>query len=81
MMYQLNMGFSDCEDFPPTQIIKLEPNGQTVFPLSATKFSRVDTLTIFVEDNHGADISCLSSVRLSGTNMDGIDVSNIKKCW
>lgn len=75
------MGFSDCEDFPATLTINLEPNGQTTFPLSATKFSRVDTLTIFVEDNHGNDISCLSSVRLRGSNMDGIDVSNIKKCW
>ena len=77
----MNMGFSDCEDFPPTLTIHLEPSGQTVFPLSATKFSRVDTLTIFVQDNHGAETSTLSRIRLSGTTMDGIDVSNIKKCW
>lgn len=80
-LLQQNMGFSDCEDFPATHTINLEPNGQTVFPLSATKFSRVDTLTIYVQDNHGGDISALSRVRLTGTNMEGFDVSNIKKCW
>lgn len=34
-------------------------------------------VTIFVEDNHGSDVSSLFSLRLFGTPMHGTDVSKI----
>eukprot|EP01031_Cornospumella_fuschlensis_P046352 gene46352-56758_t len=77
-----SLGFSDASDTPPTQTITLspsaEPNGSRVtINLNAAKWQRTDSITIFVEDNHGADISSLFSIKVYGSTVHNFDVSKI----
>eukprot|EP01039_Chlorochromonas_danica_P011019 gene11022-12267_t len=77
-----NLDFPGASDTQPTQVVTLTPassatGGQVSFNLNIPKWQRTDSITIFVEDNHGAEISSLFSVKLFGVTLQGFDVSTI----
>lgn len=76
-----NMGFDDAKEMNPVQQLDIVQGEKMVtVNLLATKWTRTDTITIFVEDNHGADVTELHSLRMFGKPLMGTDVSQIKKC-
>ena len=65
-----NMGFEDCDDIDPTQTFELTNDdlkeGAKPLLLKFVKFQRVRSITIFVEDNAGGDITALGMLSLFG---------------
>jgi len=68
-----NMGFEDCDDLEPTQTFELSEDdlkeGSKPLALKFVKFQRVTSITIFVEDNNGGDISALGMLKFFGRTM------------
>jgi hypothetical protein len=76
-----NMGFDEAKEIKPVQQVEIGQGEKMVtINLLATKWTRTDTITFFVEDNHGADVTELHSLRMFGKPLMGTDVSQIKKC-
>ncbi|CAK4082738.1 unnamed protein product [Aphanomyces euteiches] len=76
-----NLGFSDVTDIEPTQKLEwTQDQLQTGTPveLRFVKFQRVTSLTIFVEENHGAETSALSSIKLFGESIQGTNMNDLK---
>jgi hypothetical protein len=71
-----NLGFEDCDDVEATQTIELttedlKENGPPT-QLKFVKYQRVKTLTIFIEDNNGGDVSALGGIKFYGrVRIDG----------
>ncbi|EKU21349.1 hypothetical protein NSK_002318 [Nannochloropsis salina CCMP1776] len=77
-----SFSFDDAENIEPTQVLELteeDYKAEKVTLLKFVKFQRVSSLTIFVENNNGADYTALSMLRLFGTPLQGTDVSKIQK--
>jgi len=78
-----SMGFEDCDDVDPTQEIELTAENlaedAAPVPLKYVKFQRVKSITIFVEDNMGGDVSALGMLKFFGRPIATTDVSKIKK--
>ena len=72
---RLNMGFDDCDGtVPSTQEVALTPAllaPGVPLPLNFIKFQRVNQITIFVEDNNGAEETVLSSIKFFGNSTSG----------
>lgn len=69
-------GFSDAEENEPAQTLLLDP-GQPLspdvkIPLKLVKFQNVNSLTIYVEDNGGADITELYALKVSACIRDTV---------
>jgi hypothetical protein len=61
----INLGFSDAAEMKAIQTIEISPGQSLVtIDLQANKWNRADSITIFVEDNHGSDVSELHSVKV-----------------
>eukprot|EP00621_Florenciella_sp_RCC1693_P013149 CAMPEP_0182552904 /NCGR_PEP_ID=MMETSP1323-20130603/49215_1 /TAXON_ID=236787 /ORGANISM="Florenciella parvula, Strain RCC1693" /LENGTH=183 /DNA_ID=CAMNT_0024764617 /DNA_START=15 /DNA_END=566 /DNA_ORIENTATION=+ len=79
---RLNLGFSDVEDLKAEQVLDLTPadmlaDSQT--NLYAVKFTRVTSLTLFIEENNGDDVSKLSGLKFFGQTVAGTNMSEFKK--
>jgi len=78
-----NMGFEDCEDILPTQTFELTEDDlkESAEPLllKYVKFQRVKSITIFVEDNAGGEISALGMLQILGTKVAGTNMNDFKK--
>ena len=65
-----SMGFEDCEDIEPTQIFELTGDdlkeGAKPLLLKYVKFQRVRSITIFIEDNEGGEITALGMLKFFG---------------
>lgn len=80
-----SMGFTDAEDIEPTEEFEFtedeisSPEGieKTV---RYVKFQRVSSLSIFVEENFGGDITALGGLRIHGVPVQGTNMENLKKC-
>ncbi|DAZ93579.1 TPA: hypothetical protein N0F65_009927 [Lagenidium giganteum] len=77
-----NLGFSDVGDIEPTQTIELkesdlDPNHD--IELRFVKFQRVKSITVFVEENGGADETIISSLKLFGERIAGTNMDDLKK--
>lgn len=75
-----NMGFSDAEDYKPTQVLKLEASDMDsgrLKELNFVNFQRVSSITLFVEENAGADETILSQLVLFGEPTEEMDL----KAW
>ena len=79
---QTEMGFDEAMERAPTQefVITDSDKDRHEVQLAVVKWNRTDSITIFVQDNHGADVTTLTSVNLYGTTLMGTDVSKIKGC-
>lgn len=74
-----HMGFADANEKPATQVFRIDDMTQEKLQmnLKAMNFSRVESITIFVEDNHGSPFSSLHSLHVFGQPVQGTDVSKI----
>ncbi|XP_028109728.1 PITH domain-containing protein At3g04780 [Camellia sinensis] len=77
-----HMGFSNVNDFPPSDTAVLSSDtleGKPVI-LKYVKFQNVRSLTIFVEDNQsGSDITKVQKIVLYGTTVETTDMKGLKK--
>jgi len=78
-----SMGFEDCEDIDPTQVLELRAEdlkeGAKSLALKFVKFQRVHSLTIFVQENTGGDVSALGGLKVFGRAVLGTNMSEFKK--
>eukprot|EP00262_Sarcandra_glabra_P002703 TRINITY_DN1310_c0_g1_i2.p1 TRINITY_DN1310_c0_g1~~TRINITY_DN1310_c0_g1_i2.p1 ORF type:complete len:200 (+),score=26.64 TRINITY_DN1310_c0_g1_i2:70-600(+) len=77
-----HMGFSNVNDFPPSDSAVLTPDNLKGKPvvLKYVKFQNVRSLTIFIEDNQcGADITKVQKIVLYGTTVETTDMKGLKK--
>lgn len=65
-----NLGFEDCSDVEPTQTLHLTSDdlreSSPPTQLKYVKYQRVKSLTIFIEDNQGGDVTALGGLKLFG---------------
>ena len=78
-----NLGFEDCGDVDPTQTLELtavdlRENADAML-LKFVKFQRVKSLTFFIEDNAGADITALGSLKVYGKPIATTNMKEFKK--
>ncbi|KAG1710009.1 hypothetical protein DVH05_017018 [Phytophthora capsici] len=77
-----NLGFSDAGDVEPTQTIELKDEDllpENDVELRFVKFQRVKSITIFVEENNGAEETVLSSLKFFGEALAGTNMNELKK--
>ena len=78
-----NMGFEDAEDMESTQTIDLTPfdlkEDADPILLKFVKFQRVRSLTFFVEDNAGGDVSALGGLKIFGKTVATTNMNDFKK--
>ncbi|TYZ65665.1 hypothetical protein PybrP1_007036 [[Pythium] brassicae (nom. inval.)] len=77
-----SLGFSDAGDIEPTQTIELtdddlDPSKEV--ELRFVKFQRVQSITLFVEENNGAEETVISSLKLIGERIAGTNMNELKK--
>lgn len=77
-----HMGFSNVNDFPPSDIVNLSSDnlkGNPV-PVKYVKFQNVRSLTIFIEDNQsGSEVTKVHKIALIGTTVETTDMKGLKK--
>jgi phage FluMu protein Com len=77
------LGFEDVDDVDPTQEFELtsEDLRESSDPLMTkfVKFQRVKTLTIFIEENQGGEVTALGSIQLMGRTVATTNMSDFKK--
>lgn len=78
-----NLGFEDIEDVDPTQVFELtaEDLRESSEPIMTkfVKFQRVKSLTFFVEENNGGEVSALGSLKLTGRPVATTNMNEFKK--
>ena len=75
---QTNIGFGDANDMKPIQTAQLTPGKDVTIDLLPAKWNRCDSITIFIQDNHGSPISSLHCIRIYGNAVMSTNVSDIK---
>lgn len=78
-----NLGFEDVDDVEPTQILELteadlKENADPIL-LKFVKFQRVKSITLFIEDNAGGDVSALGGLKLMGRTVATTNMKDFKK--
>jgi len=78
-----NIGFEDVDDFDPTTTIELtsedlKQNADNIL-LKFVNYQRVNSITIFVEDNNGGDISALGGLKFFGKPVATTNMADFKK--
>lgn len=77
-----HMGFSNVNDFPPSDTVVLSPDNLEGKPvvLKYVKFQNVRSLTIFIEDNQGgADVTQIQKLVLYGSTVETTNMKELKK--
>jgi PITH domain len=75
-----NLGFEDCEDVEPTQTLHLTSEDmKKPIQLKYVKYQRVKSLTLFIEDNQGGDITALGGLKLFGYPVESTNMNDFKK--
>jgi hypothetical protein len=80
---RVNLGFEDIEDVDPAQSITLtsadlqEISG--AIDLYFVKFQRVKSLTFFIEDNAGADVTAIGGLQIMGRTVATTNMNDFKK--
>ena len=77
-----NLGFEDCDDVDPQQTLHLtsEDLKETAspLPLKYVLYQRVSSLTLFIEDNQGGEITALGGLKLWGRPVAGTNMADFK---
>eukprot|EP00635_Sarcinochrysidales_sp_CCMP3193_P010286 CAMPEP_0118914474 /NCGR_PEP_ID=MMETSP1166-20130328/14836_1 /TAXON_ID=1104430 /ORGANISM="Chrysoreinhardia sp, Strain CCMP3193" /LENGTH=182 /DNA_ID=CAMNT_0006854061 /DNA_START=27 /DNA_END=575 /DNA_ORIENTATION=+ len=74
--------FADCEDSPAAQTLTLQQDdlkADRVTKLKMQNFSYVMLLSVFVESNHGADETQISSIKFNGSPLASFNMKEFKK--
>lgn len=69
---QPNFGFDDCENEAAVENLTWtqgDVKNGTVLPLRITRFQNVHSLQIFVEENHGAEVTRIQRLRVLGARL------------
>ncbi|KAJ8598286.1 hypothetical protein CTAYLR_005983 [Chrysophaeum taylorii] len=77
-----SIDFADCNDLPASQLLVLGPDdvaADRVCKLKMQNFTYVNLLSVFVEDNHGADVSQISSIKFFGSPLPSTNMKDFKK--
>ena len=78
-----NIGFEDWEDVDPTQTLHLTADqlkeSAEPIQLKYVRFQRVKSLTFFVEDNQGGEITAIGGLKLLGRGVETTNMSDFKK--
>jgi hypothetical protein len=78
-----NLGFEDCEDVDPTQTLHLtsEDLKESAAPiqLKFVKYQRVKSLTLFIEDNQGGEVTALGSLKIFGRPIMSMNMNDFKR--
>ncbi|KAF4358532.1 hypothetical protein CsatB_028835 [Cannabis sativa] len=77
-----HMGFSNVNDYPPSDTAVLSPDSLTGKPvvLKYVKFQNVRSLTIFIEDNQSdSEVTKVQKICLYGTTVETTDMKGLKK--
>ncbi|KAL0429514.1 UNVERIFIED_CONTAM: PITH domain-containing protein [Sesamum radiatum] len=77
-----HMGFSNVNDFPPSDTVILSTENLKGKPVIVkyVKFQNVRSLTVFIEDNQsGSDITKVQKIVLYGTTVETTDMKSLKK--
>jgi hypothetical protein len=76
------VGFEDWQDVDPTQTLILTAEdlkeSADPTPLRYVKFQRVRSLTIFIEDNAGGDITALGALKFIGRPVENVNMADFK---
>lgn len=77
-----NLGFEDVNDVEPTQTIELtaadlKEDADPIL-LKFVKFQRVRSVTLFIEDNAGGDVSSLGGLKLMGRTLAATNMNDFK---
>jgi hypothetical protein len=77
------LGFEDCEDVDPEQVLELTAadlkESADAIILKYVKFQRVKSLTFFIEDNAGGDVSALGMLAIYGRPVATTNMKDFKK--
>merc|ERR1712194_402185 len=79
---RVNLGFEDIEDVDPTTTLDitnedLKENADSL-PLQFVKYQRVKSITLFVEDNNGGEITALGGLKFFGKPVAGTNMNDFK---
>ena len=78
-----NLGFEDCDDVEPEQTLELTAadlrESADAIPLKYVKFQRVKSLTFYIEDNAGGDVTALGALRIFGRPIATTNMNDFKK--
>ena len=76
-----NLGFEDAEDVDPSQTFHLTTEDIKKGPiqLKYVKYQRVKSLTLFIEDNQGGEITALGAIKLMGRPVASTNMADFKK--
>lgn len=76
------VGFEDWEDVDPTQTLHLTAEdlkeSADPTPLKYVKFQRVRSVTLFIEDNAGGDITALGGLKFIGRPVATVNMDDFK---
>mmetsp|Transcript_8892 Transcript_8892/g.16076 ORF Transcript_8892/g.16076 Transcript_8892/m.16076 type:complete len:192 (+) Transcript_8892:92-667(+) len=79
---RVNLGFEDIEDVDPTQSITLTSSDlqeiSDAIDVYYVKFQRVKSLTFFVEDNAGADVTAIGGLKIMGKTLASTNMNDFK---
>jgi len=78
-----NLGFEDIEDVDPTTTLELtsddlKENADNLL-LQYVKYQRIKSITLFVEDNNGGEISALGGLKFFGKPVATTNMADFKK--
>jgi hypothetical protein len=78
-----NLGFEDVDDVDPTTTIELTAEDLKEdadgIVLKFVHYQRVKSITLFIEDNNGGDISALGGLKFFGKPMANTNMADFKK--
>lgn len=78
-----NLGFESIDDYDPTTELELDPeelkeNADNIM-LKFVHYQRVKSLTFFIEDNNGGDITALGGLKFFGKPLATTNMADFKK--
>lgn len=77
-----SLGFSEAADFPAIQEFDLSEQDAKegkLLTLKFVKFQAVNILTLFIEDNQGAETTLIHKIAVFGSSGEKMNVNEIKK--
>lgn len=82
-MNRCNLGFEDVGDVDPTTTIELTAEDlredADAILLKFVHYQRVQSITLFIEDNNGGDVSALGGLTFFGKPVATTNMADFKK--
>ena len=79
---RVNLGFEDIEDVDPTSTLELTDEdlkeNADKLQLQYVKYQRVKSITLFVEDNNGGEVTALGGLQFFGKPVAGTNMNDFK---